>query len=249
MTENKVLASVEGKEITQEIVMKFLNDLGPEMAMQFQSPEGMKRVVDELINQEILYLDAVDNKVDEDPDFLKELDKLKEGLLKQYAVNKLIGNTSVSEEEVQTHYNENKEMFIKPETVQGRHILVETEDKANDVINEIKAGLSFEDAATKYSSCQSKIDGGRLGEFGRGQMVPEFDTAAFELEVDVLSEPVKTQFGYHIILITAKNEEGISSFDEVKEQLSRHLLGVKQQDLYIKETNKLKEKYNVVINM
>lgn len=249
MTENKVLASVEGKEITQDIVMKFLNDLGPQMAMQFQSPEGMKRVVDELVNQEILYLDAVDNKVDEDPDFLKELDKLKEGLLKQYAVNKLIKNASVSEEELQTHYDENKEMFIKPETLQGSHILVETEELANDVIKEIKDGLSFEDAASKYSSCQSKIDGGRLGEFGRGQMVPEFEEAAFELEVDVISEPVKTQFGYHIILITGKNEEGISSFDEVKEQLSRHLLGVKQQDLYIKETNKLKEKYNVVINM
>lgn len=249
MTENKVLASVEGKEITQDLVMKFLNDLGPEMAMQFQSPEGMKRVVDELVNQEIIYLDAIDKKMEEDKDFAKELERLKEGLLKQYAVNKLLKDVSITEEDVKANYNENKEMFKKAETLEASHILVENEEKANDVIKEMKDGLSFEDAATKYSSCQSKVDGGRLGEFGRGQMVPEFDEAVFKMEVDTISEPVKTQFGYHIINLTAKNEEGVSSFDEVKEDLHRHLLGVKQQEVYLAETNKLKEKYKVVNNM
>ena len=249
MSENKVLASVEGKEITQEVVMKFLNDLGPQMAMQFQSPEGMKRVVDELVNQEILYLDAVDKKMDEDADFLKELDRLKEGLLKQYAVNKLLMDSKVTEDEVKTYFNENKEMFKKPESVEASHILVDSEEKANDIIKEINDGLSFEDAASKYSSCQSREQGGNLGEFGRGQMVPEFDKAAFEMEVDLVSEPVKSQFGYHIIKVTAKNEEGEGSFDEVKEQLSQQLLGMKQQEIYLKETNKLKEKYKVINNM
>ena len=249
MSENKVLASVQGKEITQEVVMKFLNDLGPQMAMQFQSPEGMKRVVDELVNQEILYLDAIEKKMDEDAEFLSELDRLKEGLLKQYAVNKLLMDTKVTEDEVKTYFNENKEMFKKPESVEASHILVEDEDKANNIIKEIEEGLSFEEAASKYSSCQSKEQGGRLGEFGRGQMVPEFDKAAFEMEVDVVSEPVKSQFGYHIIKVTAKNAEGESSFDEVKAQLSQQLLGMKQQELYLEETNKLKEKYKVVNNM
>lgn len=249
MKENKVLASVEGKEITQDVVMKFLNDLGPQMAMQFQSPEGMKRVVDELVNQEILYLDAIDTKMEEDKDFLKELDRLKEGLLKQYAVNKLLMNTSVTEDEVKEYYNENKEMFKKPESVEASHILVDSEEKANDIIKEMNDGLAFEEAASKYSSCQSKEQGGNLGEFGKGQMVPEFDAAAFSMEVDVVSEPVKSQFGYHIIKVIAKNEEGESSFDEVKEQLSQQLLGMKQQEIYLAETNKLKEKYNVVNNM
>ncbi len=249
MSENKVLASVEGKEITQEVVMKFLNDLGPEMAMQFQSPEGMKRVVDELVNQEIVYLDAIENKLDEKEEFKVELNRAKEGLLKQYAVNRLLKDVSVTEEEVKKYFEENKEMFKKPESMVASHILVDSEEKANEIRKEIEEGLSFEEAASNYSSCGSKDQGGNLGEFGRGQMVPEFDKAAFELEIGVVSEPVKSQFGYHIIKVISKSEESESSFDEVKQQLSQQLLGMKQQEVYLKETNKLKEKYEVVNNM
>lgn len=249
MNENKVLAIVEGKEITQDLVMRFLNDLGPQMAMQFQSPEGMKRVVDELVSQEVLYLDAIENKMEKEEEFIKELDRLKEGLLKQYAVNKLLMDTSITDDEVESYYNENKEMFKKPESIVASHILIDSEEKGNDIVKEINEGLSFEDAALKYSSCPSKAQGGNLGEFGRGQMVPEFDTAAFNMEVNVISEPVQSQFGYHIIKVITKSEESESSFDEVKEQLSQQVLGMKQQEIYMEKANKLKEKYKVVNNM
>lgn len=249
MNENKVLAIVEDKEITQDLVMKFLNDLGPQIAMQFQSPEGMKRVVDELVNQEILYLDAKEEEMDQEDEFIKELDKLKEGLLKQYSVNKLLKDITVTDEEIETYYNENKGMFKKPESMVASHILIDSEEKAKKILQEINEGLSFEEAASKYSSCPSKEQGGNLGDFSRGQMVPEFDSVAFELEVDVISEPVKTEFGYHIIKVTAKNEESQSPLDEVKDQISQQLLGVKQQEVYLDKTNKLKEKYKVVNNM
>lgn len=249
MNENKVLAVVEGKEITQDVVMKFLNDLGPQMAMQFQSPEGMKRVVDELVSQEIIYLDAIEKEMEKEEEFIKELDRLKEGLLKQYAVNKLLMDTSVTDEEVEAYYNENKEIFKKPESVVASHILIDSEEKANEIVKEINEGLSFEDAAVKHSSCPSKEQGGNLGEFGRGQMVPEFDAAVFDMEIGPISEPVKSQFGYHIIKVTAKNEESLSSFEEVQQQLFQQLLGMKQQEIYVEKTNELKEKYEVVNNM
>src|SRR5690348_8142761 len=85
MNENKVVAIVKGKEITQQDVLQFLNDLGPQTAMQFQSPEGMKRVVDELVNQEVLYLDAIENGFNEEKEFKEELEKIKINFLKQYA--------------------------------------------------------------------------------------------------------------------------------------------------------------------
>lgn len=249
MNENKVLAIVNGKEITQDIVNQFLNNLGPQMAMQFQSPEGMKRVVNELISQEMFYLDAIEKEMDKEEDFIKELDRVKEGLVKQYAVNKILSDISVTDEEVEAYYNENKEMFKKPETVVAGHILIDSEEKAGDILEEIKGGLSFEDAAVKYSSCPSKDQGGSLGEFGRGQMVPEFETAAFSMEVDTISEPVKSEFGYHIIKLISKNEEQESSFDEVKDKLSQQILGMKQQEVYVGKSNELKEKYQVVNNM
>lgn len=249
MSESRVLAVVQGKEITEEIVLRFLNDLGPQMAMQFQSPEGMKRVVDELVNQEIIYLDAKEKEMEKEEEYIKELDRLKEGLMKQYAVNKLLKDIKVTEDEVEKYYNDNKDRFKKPESIVASHILVEDEEKANNIVKEINEGLSFEDAALKYSTCPSKDQGGNLGEFTRGQMVLEFDQAAFDMEVGPISEPVKTNFGYHIIKVSAKNESSLSSFDEVKDQLTQQLLGIKQQEFYLTKTDELKQKYDVVVNM
>lgn len=249
MNEKKLLASINGKEITQETVLKFLNDLGPQMAMQFQSPEGIKKVVDELINQEMLYLEAIENELDKEEIFLKELDRLKEGLVKQFALNNLLSTVTATDEEVENFYNENKEKFVKPESVEASHILIDNEDKAKDILVEINEGLSFEEAAMKYSSCPSKEQGGNLGEFSRGQMVPEFEDAAFSMDIDSISEPVKSQFGYHIIKLVAKNEEAISTFDDIKDELTQQVIGNKQQEIYMAKTNELREKYDVVTHM
>lgn len=249
MRENKVLAVVNGKEIAEDTVLKFLNDLGPQMAMQFQSPEGIKRVVDELINQEVLYLEALENELDKEETFVTELEKVKEGLIKQYALNDLLSKISATEDEILDFYNQNKEKFQKPESVVASHILIDAEDKANDIIKEISEGLTFEEAALKYSSCPSKEQGGSLGEFTKGQMVPEFEAAAFSMEIDRVSDPIQTQFGYHIIKVTAKNEEALSTFDEVKDKLTEQVIGMKQQEAYLNKTNELKQKYEVINHM
>lgn len=247
MAENKVLATVEGKEITEEIVSRFLNELGPQVAMQFNNPEGKKRIIDELVNQELVYLEALEDGVDKNEDFLKELERLKEGLLKQYAVGKLFEDIDIDEKEVKDYYENNKAIFEKPETRVASHILVSEEEEAKNILEEIKEGLEFAEAAEKYSNCPSKAQGGSLGEFGKGQMVPEFEAATFNLEIDELSEPVKTEHGYHIIKVSEINEAGTRDFDEVKDDLEKQLIGMKQQEKYIEKTDKLKEKYEVVI--
>lgn len=249
MNNNKVLATVNGKEITEDIVLSFLNDLGPQAAMQFQSPEGMKKVVEELVNQEVLYLDAVEKKFAEEDNFKKELEKLEEGLLKQYAVSKLLSGVTVEEKEMKDFYEEKKEQFKNPESARASHILVDSEDKAKEIIKEIEEGLSFEDAAVKHSSCPSKEQGGDLGEFSRGKMIPEFENVAFAMEIDTISEPVQSQFGYHIIKLVNKKEEEQSTYEEVKDQINQQLLGMKQQEMYLNTTEELRKNYDVVNNM
>jgi len=86
----------------------------------------------------------------------------------------------------------------------ARHLLVSTEEECLNIKAEIESGLDFADAAKKYSSCPSKAQGGDLGEFGPGQMVPEFDTVVFSADVGSLEGPVKTQFGYHLLEVTAR---------------------------------------------
>lgn len=245
MSEEKLVARVNGKEISRQDVMKFLNDIGPQMAMQFQSPEGIQRVIDELVNQELLYLDAVDSKIEEDQEFKDVLEATRINLLKDYAVNKIISNADATDQEVSEFYEANKDRYNQPETVKASHILVDNEDKAKEILTDLNNGMSFEEAATNFSSCPSKENGGDLGEFTRGQMVPEFDEAVFNMEEGDLSEPVKTQFGYHIIKVVNRTKEGTSTFEDVKDQVKNQVIIQKQQTNYLNKVNELKGKYEV----
>lgn len=245
MNEKKTVAIVNGKEITQNDVLKFLNDIGPQVAMQFQSPEGIQRVVDELVNQELLYLDAKENQFDEEESFAQMMDETKVTMLKSYALNKLIANEEASIEELREFYDSHKEHFIKNETAIASHILVDEENQAKDIIQEINDGLSFEEAAKKYSSCPSKEAGGSLGEFSKGQMVPEFEEVAFNMEEGTISEPIKTQFGYHIIKLDERKPGGTQTFDEVRDQIYKQVVGLKQQEKYLAKIDELKGKYTV----
>lgn len=87
----------------------------------------------------------------------------------------------------------------------ARHILVDSEDKCQTLIDQIKAGADFADVAKEHSSCPSSRDGGHLGTFGKGQMVAEFETACFEGEVGDIQGPIKTQFGYHVVEVTERS--------------------------------------------
>ncbi|SCY38938.1 peptidylprolyl isomerase [Alkaliphilus peptidifermentans] len=246
---NDILAVVGNKNITQSDVDSVLKNIDPQQAMQFYSEEGKKKLLQELISQELLYLDAIDNNLQEDADFLNEVERVKTNLLKQYAISKSIANISVSEEEALNYYNENSASFKSPESINASHILVETEAAADEIISEIQNGLKFEEAAQKYSKCPSKEKGGELGHFTKGKMVPEFEAAVFNMDVNDLSAPVKTQFGFHIIKVLDKKPEAIHSFDEIKNHLTQQILSQKQQEVFYAKVESLKEKYPVTMNI
>jgi peptidyl-prolyl cis-trans isomerase C len=132
-------------------------------------------------------------------------------------------------------------MFNTGDTVSASHILVDSAEQAEALMAAIQAGeIAFEAAAQEYSSCPSGQQGGSLGEFGRGQMVPEFDEACFTMEVGELRGPVQTQFGFHIIRLNARNEAKIMEYSEVKENIEQHLMNQKQTDAYRSKVNQLK---------
>ena len=128
--------------------------------------------------------------------------------------------------------------------MQAKHILVEDEDKCTDILNSIVSGeISFEEAAKQHSTCPSGQQGGDLGEFGHGQMVKEFDEAAFAAEPGKVVGPVKTQFGYHLIKVEDKKEAGESNLEEVKDQIRAELSQKKQEEAYRAKVDELKKKY------
>ena len=117
-------------------------------------------------------------------------------------------DVTVTDEEVAAYYEENKQQFTKGETVSAKHILVDSEEKCTSVLESITSGeKAFEDAAKEASTCPSGARGGDLGEFGKGQMVKEFEEAAFAAEIGHVVGPVKTQFGYHLIKVEDKKTQ------------------------------------------
>lgn len=248
--ERKVLATIGEKEITNYDVESALQSLEPYQAMHFNSEQGKKQLLDDLVNQELFYMEAKENELHNDEEFKKELQRVQENMLKQYAINKVLTSISLTEEEKKAFFDANKDKFNKPETATAKHILVETEEQANDLLNKIKANeVSFEDAAAEHSTCPSKEAGGNLGSFPRGQMVPEFEEAVFNMEKGEVAGPVKTQFGYHLIKLEDLNKGGESEYEEVKNEIERTLMYQKQTEVYSKKLNDLRSKYGNIVKL
>lgn len=247
--EKKILAKVGDKEISNLDVDSAIKGLDPYQAQQFQTEEGRKYVLDDLVNQELLYMYAKDNKIDENEDFRKEMAEIEKNVLKQYVINQILTSVQLTDEEKQAFYEANKNNFSNPETVNAKHILVDSEEKANEILAQIKAGdVTFEDAAKANSTCPSKDRGGDLGSFGRGQMVPEFDDAVFAMNVGEISEPVKTQFGYHLIKLESKEEATIPSYEEIADKVEKTLMFQKQGEVYQAKLNEVKAKFGDIVS-
>lgn len=243
--DNKILASVAGNPITENEVNEMIAQMG-QRGRAYNTPEGREAILDQLVNRQLLLLDAKKNLFERDPAFKEQLAKLKEELLANYCVEKVISDVKITDAEAKAYYEEHTDMFVSEATVNASHILVENEEKCLEVLAEINSGaISFEEAAAKYSSCPSKEAGGNLGDFGRGQMVPEFDTAVFEMEEGEVKGPVTTQFGAHLIKLNKKNAPMTYAYDEIAPQLKEQLLREKQQKAYQSKVNQLKIMYMV----
>jgi peptidyl-prolyl cis-trans isomerase D len=156
---------------------------------------------------------------------IPEKRKVKYALVDMQAIRNRI---QVSPQDVQRNYEDNQQQYSTPEQVRASHILLKTEGKddaavkkqAEDLLAKVKAGADFAQLATKYSEDDaSKVKGGDLDFFPKGQMVPEFDKAAFSMKVGEISPLVKTQYGYHIIKVTDKKPATTKSLDEVRAQI------------------------------
>ncbi|MCF7858293.1 MAG: peptidylprolyl isomerase [Candidatus Cloacimonetes bacterium] len=244
--ENKVLATVEGVEITQDQVENFIKRLDPQQAMQYQSEEGKKQILQELINQSLFLADAKTNELEKSDEFKNELAKMKDMILTQLNVNKLMQSIRFEQSDIQDHFKSNLKKFSTPEKADTSHILVDTEDECLDIQKKIAEGeLTFEEAAKAHSKCPSKEKGGNLGLYPKGQMVPEFEAVAFNMGKGEISEPVKTQFGYHIIKLNEKQKAAEAKFDDVKETVTKDLISLKQREEYTKKITDMRDKYTI----
>ncbi len=206
--------------LTEQVVLKLAKERGYEL------PEGyvdaqLQNLKDQFDDEESYQQGIIDAGIPSE-DFLKNL--IKEAYLSSQVVTQMRDDLEIPDWRVELYYATHADEFKSPEQACARHILVETEEEALDIIKQLKDGAGFSEMAKEHSlDPGSGSRGGDLGCFPRGAMVPSFNDAAFSLELNTVSEPIKSQFGYHIISVSERKEAGTIDFDQVKEQVREKL--------------------------
>jgi parvulin-like peptidyl-prolyl isomerase len=234
-------------------------------------------ILKQMINSELLFQQAKKEKVkiskndiDSEIDKIKEnfsspeefdnalkannitLNQLQDDIKKQLMINYVLGEAknkiNITDEELLEYFNKNKDSLFEPEKVHALHILVETEEEANNILNKLKEGIiDFAELAKEKSIDPSAKNGGDLGFFARGQMVKEFEDAAFSLKPGEISGIVKTKFGYHIIKLVEKKEAYNPTFEEAKENINNILKNQKEIEATQNLISNLTDNANIII--
>jgi peptidyl-prolyl cis-trans isomerase C len=198
-----------------------LPDLPPKLRYPF--------VVEFLIERHLMAQLAVKEGVADTDEYKRRLALYQAKALRDaYFFQKI--RPQVTDEEIKAAYDSESAKVAQTERVRARHILLGTEKEANDILARLKAGEKFEDLAKKYSLDGSKDYGGDLGYFTAPEMVAEFSKAAFALKVGEVSQPVKTDFGWHVIKIEDRKLGAAQPFDQVKSAIRNVLLRKKVQE-------------------
>jgi peptidyl-prolyl cis-trans isomerase C len=229
---NPVLAKVNGAEIRASDVALAEEELGPSLA-QMDPATKKENVLAFLIDMKIVSKEAEDKKIADRDDFKTRLAFARNRLLMDNLLA-VEGKAATTDENMKKVYEDAAKQITGEMEVHARHILVETEDQAKKIEEELKKGADFAELAKKESKDPGASDGGDLGFFTKDQMVPEFSAAAFALEPGKISDPVKSQFGWHVIKVEEKRTRKAPDFEQVKPQIETYVVRKAQADYVAK---------------
>lgn len=257
ITKKDVVASVNGEDIQREELYSMLEDLYGDEVLENLI---LDKVIDFEVDKEKITI--TDQEIEDEMNALIEsyggeeyfnqmletngVDKamFKDDVITYLKTKKLLEpRIEITDEEMKTYFEENKDSFAEAEQVQASHILVEDEKTAKEVKEKLAKGEDFAALAKEYSTDEANAEnGGDLGYFPKGTMVDEFDEVVFSLAINEISEPVKTEYGYHIIKLVDKKAATEANYDDSKDTIHEKLLEEKLQTEYSTwVTEKLKE--------
>lgn len=237
-----VVAKVGDVEIHQSELDLAIANLDPQLA---QLPDDQKKVaaLSASIDVKLLAKDAAAEKLDQTPDFQSHMAYLRDRELHNAYFKAHVAD-AVKDDEVKARYDKEVAALPQEEEIKAAHILVASEDEAKDIIKQLDSGKDFAALAKEKSTDSNKDDGGDLGWFGKGRMVPEFEEAAFGLEKGAYTKtPVKTQFGFHVIKLEDKRIAPPPAFEQVEPQVRQLVM----RDKYVALIEKAKADQKIEI--
>lgn len=242
LAQDKVVAKVNGKDITETDMRLAEAEIGTELGSL--PPETRRRVLLEYLIENQLFADAAEaGQLGSGTQFDERMQYWRRRALRDAYFERNV-RTAVSSADARKVYDQQVSGAKPEEELRARHILVETEQQAKEVFEKIAHGEDFTRMAKEHSKDPgSKDDGGDLGYFGRGQMVPQFEEAAFKLKKGDISDPVQTQFGWHLIKIEDRRARGAPPFEQVKDRLLASMIHRKAQEVATSLREKAKLEY------
>ncbi len=240
-----ILASFDGQTIT----LGEFNQLWEQLPEEYKFQLDKNMLLDQMISEKLLIQEAIILGLEEDNNVLEQIKKMTEQILVQALIEKeILDKVDVTDEEVLEYYEQNKLNFTEKEQIHLLNILVESEEEAQDILEQLKAGEDFSGIAIEKSTGPSAAQGGDLGYVAKGTIIPEIEEVIFALEVEELSGVVKTDFGFHILKIADKKPEIVKTLEEVKEEIIQTVLPTKQKEAFDDLLKGLKDKVEIEIN-
>ena len=257
--ETKILAKVGNVTITEADIKGELDSIPEQYKSYYESADGQKKLLDSMVERKLFLMEAKKEKLENNANYKKEIKKAKEYILaKTYIDESIFKNVTISDEELKAEYEKKKDQLFKvKEEVKASHILIKTDvnmkpkekaaakAKAEEILAKaLEEGADFAALAKEFSEGPSNKTGGDLGYFGKGQMVKEFEEAAFAAEVGtVIKEIVETQFGYHIIKVEEHVKDGYKPLADVRAELEEPMINSKKEKVYKAKIEELKKLY------
>ncbi len=245
----EVIATYAGQKLTSDEVMKQLEQMAPPARTYLTSPERKRSFIENIIMNDLMFDEGRKLGYVDDPDIERQVDNLRKRLVVQRVMSKYQTPPTIDDDAIRKYYDDNPSLYSTTQ-IHASHILLKDEDTAKAVLAQVKADPSkfAEIAKEKSTDTVSAAKGGDLGTFGQGRMVPDFERVAFALQPGQISDVVKTQYGYHIIMVTERKEGERRPFDQVKEQIRSSLRNKALQDQVRDHFEDLKKQGNVQID-
>ncbi len=246
----KVIAQINGREIRDDEFKMRFSRLSPSLKSKYADEKGKREFLEEIIKRELLLQEAKKAGIEKDKVLLDRIEEMKERLiLNEFLQREVEGRLVTTEKELEEYYNLHKEEFKSPDEAKISQIVVRSDQDAREVLKRLRKGSDFARTAREFSvDAATRNSGGEVGVLQRGKIHPELDSVIFAMNEGDISDPIKTESGYHIIKLQKKTPGLPLSFNDAKNLLSQRYQIEKRSKVFEDLFTRLRSKANITIS-